>query len=281
MSAESRTATRSAKCFQITQNDFENAAGVLQYLRKLSPNYLVACKEHAPTTGHLHMHCYVQFPNARRLSLKKLLGAHCEKTCGSTESNIKYVKKEGAVVIAEEGTPRLNHVPTIGEAKQLAPAQLATLPLNYYNIAAKIEADKKKYIDPDEYYKTMEVYWIWGESGAGKTRWAIQDMKKAGVKKFNEVKYDGNFWHGVTEDCECCLYDDFRDNHMKPTELINFIDYNRHIMNVKGGSVRNNYTRVYITSLQSPESIYSKTPEESKKQWLRRIKEIINIQINN
>ena len=68
---------------------------------------------------------------------------------------------------------------------------------------------------------------------------------------------------------------------MKPTELINFIDYNRHIMNIKGGSVRNNYKLIYITSLQSPEQIYTKVPEETQKQWLRRIKQIINIQINN
>lgn len=277
MAAES---SKSAKCFQITQNDFEKAAGVLQYLRTLSPNYLVACKEHAPTTGHLHMHCYVQFPNARRLSLKKLLGAHCEKTRGSTEANIKYVKKEGAVVIAEEGTPRLNHVPTIGEAKQLAPAQLATLPLNYYNIAAKIQAEQAKEIDPADYHKEVEVYWLWGESGAGKTRYAVQDMLARKVK-FNEIKFDGHFWHGVSETCSACLYDDWRDNHMKPTELINFIDYNRHVMNVKGGSVRNNYKLIYITSLQSPDSIYQNTPEETKKQWIRRIKEIIKFEITN
>ena len=62
---------------------------------------------------------------------------------------------------------------------------------------------------------------------------------------------------------------------MKPTELINFIDYNRHIMNVKGGSIRNNYKEIYITSLQNPEEIYKNIPEETKKQWLRRIKKII------
>lgn len=282
MSAEGRkknaNATRSAKCFQLTQNDFEKAGDLLQYLRGLNPNYLVACKENAPTTGHLHMHCYVQFPNARRLSLKKLLGAHCEKTCGSTEANIEYIKKKGATVIAEEGTPRLNHVPTIGEAKQLAPAQLATLPLNYYNIVAKIQAEQAKEIDPADYHKEVEVFWIWGESGAGKTRYAVNEMLARKVK-FNEIKFDGHFWHGVSETCSACLYDDWRDNHMKPTELINFIDYNRHVMNVKGGSVRNNYSLIFITSLQSPDSIYQNAPEESKKQWLRRISKEVFLEI--
>lgn len=277
---DAKTNTKSAKGFQLTINAIDTAGDVLNYLRGLHPNYLLAGREKAPTTGHVHMHVYVQFQNNRRLSLKKLLGAHVEKCLGSPEQNIKYIKKPDTEIIAEEGAPRLNYVPSIKEAQEMDSEKLGGLNLNFYNIAKKIEAEKKKYISPEEYYKTMEVFWIWGESGAGKTRWAIGDMKKAGVTRFNEVKYDGSFWHGVTEDCECCLYDDFRDNHMKPTELINFIDYNRHIMNVKGGSVRNNYTRIYITSLQSPESIYSKTPEESKKQWLRRIKEIIHIEID-
>ena len=36
-----------------------------------------------------------------------------------------------------------------------------------------------------------------------------------------------------------------------------------------------NYMEIYITSIQNPEEIYKNTPEEYKKQWLRRIKEVI------
>lgn len=274
-----KTNTKSAKNFQLTINAIDTAGDVLSYLRGLYPNYLLAGREKAPTTGHVHMHVYVQFPNNRRLSLKKLCGAHVEKCLGSPEQNITYIKKPDTEIVVEEGAPRLCYMPTIKAAQEMDSEKLAGLNLNMYNIVQKIEAERKKLIDPEDYYKKVEVIWIWGESGAGKTRYALNDMKKRGVK-FNEVKYDGSFWHGVSETAEVCLYDDFRDNHMKPTELINFIDYNRHIMNVKGGSVRNNYKLIYITSLQSPESIYSKTPEESKKQWLRRLKEIIHIEIS-
>lgn len=273
--------SKKARAFQLTLNEPECWDELLNYLESLkSLNYLIACLEEAPSTGHKHIHAYVQFTTPHALSIKKLAGAHIEVTRGSPEENIKYIKKDGNIIL-EKGTPRLCSVPSIKEAKTMAPEMLQSLNLNFYNIVNKIQAEQKKYIVPAEYYKKMEVFWIWGESGAGKTRWVIEDMKKNGVVRFNEVKYDGSFWHGVTEDCECCLYDDFRDNHMKPTELINFIDYNRHIMNIKGGSVRNNYTRIYITSLQSPEHIYPKIPEESSRQWIRRIKEIINIKISN
>ena len=267
---------KKARAFQLTLNDVDAAGDVFNYLRGLQNNYLIACREKAPSTGHEHIHVYVQFPTPHALSLKKVGGAHIEVCRGSPEQNIAYIKKEGDIIV-EEGTPRLCYVPSIKDAKAMNSDVLQGLNLNFYNVVQKIEAEKKKAISPADYYKKVEVYWIWGESGAGKTRYAVDDMVKKGIEKFNEVKMVGEFWHGVQEDCEVALYDDWRDNHMKPTELINFIDYNRHIMNIKGGSVRNNYKTIYITSLQSPERIYTNVPEETQKQWLRRIKEIIHL----
>ena len=243
--------SKSAKGFQLTVNDENVFDDVLSYVRGLNPNYMIACKEIAPTTGHVHFHIYVQFPNARRLSMKKLCGAHVEKCRGSPEQNIKYIKKDGDIV-CEEGSPRLNYVPSIKHMKEMSHDERECLNANLYNIVQKVEENAKKYISPLDYYKQMEVFYVYGDSGAGKTKWCIDDMVKNKVEKFNEVKYDGSFWHGVTEDCAVCLYDDWRDSHMKPAEFINFIDYNRHVMNVKGGSVRNGYQRIYITSVQSP-----------------------------
>lgn len=264
---------KKARAFQLTINNVDAAGDVLKYLRGLQSNYLIACREKAPTTGHEHIHVYVQFPTPHALSLKKVEGAHIEVCRGSPEQNIAYIRKEGDI-IAEEGTPRLCYVPSIKEAEKMDKETLEGLNLNMYNIVKKIELQKAKYLDPKEYYKEVEVIWLYGDSGAGKTKYAIDDMIRRGIGKFNEVKCVGEFWHGVTEDCEVALYDDFRDTHMRPTELINFIDYNRHTFNVKGGTVRNNYKLIYITSLQSPESIYPKIPLETSKQWIRRIKEI-------
>lgn len=156
------------------------------------------------------------------------------------------------------------------------------LPLQYAKIVEKINNEEAKKIKVSEYFKEREVYWLYGPSGLGKTKRAVEILKENGIEEFNEVKYDGTFWHGVSEECSACLYDDFRDTHMKPTELINFIDYNTHIMNVKGGSVRNKYKLIIITSIQDPEKIYMNTPEEYKRQWLRRIKEILKFEeLNN
>lgn len=266
--------SKSAKGFQVTCNEEEKFGDVLNYLRSLNPNYLVACKEKAPSTGHVHMHAYVQFPNARRLSMKKLLGSHLEQCFGSPEQNEAYIKKDGDI-IAEEGEIRLCSNWSIKGFKEKSREERENLPPQFYNIVQKINEEEDADLTPEDLYKEMNVHWYWGESGAGKTRRA---MKEIGERKFNMVKYENGFWHGIGN-AEIALYDDFRDTHMKPTELINFIDYYKHPMNIKGGSKKNGYREIFITSIQDPEEIYKNMPEEYKKQWLRRIKEIIKFEI--
>ena len=268
MEAKVAKLTKSSKAFLLTINEYENTTLVLCYLRKLKPGYLLASREEAPTTGHVHAHIYVQFPNARRLSIAKLLGAHVDKCYGSPQQNQNYVKKDGDI-ICEEGELKKKGGKSIEDVKKMAPEERAQLPIQLYNIVQKIEEKEGNDLNPEECYKKVEVHWFHGESGAGKTRAAMEAMKG---RKFNMLKYENGFWHGIGE-AEVALYDDWRDTHMKPTELINFIDYYIHPMNVKGGSVKNKYKEIYITSIQDPEKIYSNMPEEYKRQWIRRIKE--------
>ena len=264
--------TKSGKAFQLTLNQVECFDELREYLLGLkSLNYVIACKEVAPTTGHVHIHVYVQFMDSVKMSITKLCGAHVEKCRGSAQQNIAYIKKDGDVIY-EHGEPRFKGGHTIKEVENMSSEARKQLPIQMFNIVRKVEEIEKKYISPLEYYKQVEVFYVYGDSGAGKTKWCIDDMVKNKLEKFNEVKYDGSFWHGVTEDCAVCLYDDWRDSHMKPAEFINFIDYNRHVMNVKGGSMRNNYTRIYISSVQPPENIYKSVNGEPRKQWERRMK---------
>ena len=266
--------SKKARMFQITSNEEDKFGDQLNYLRSLSPNYLVACREKAPSTGHVHMHAFVQFKTPHALSMKKLGGAHIEKCFGSPEQNEAYIKKDGEI-IAEEGEMRRNFNWTIKGIKEMKKEEREDLPPQLYNIVQRINEKEEADLTPAECFKDVAVHWLYGESGAGKTRRA---MKEIGERKFNMVKYENGFWHGIGS-AEIALYDDFRDTHMKPTELINFIDYYIHPMNVKGGSVKNKYKEIYITSIQDPEKIYSNMPEEYKKQWLRRIKTITLLEI--
>lgn len=293
------------RAYQITINLIEEWGPILQYLRSLSGlRYMIACQEIAPTTKREHIHVYVQFQYSLRLSKTKLMHAHIEVCRGNAKQNIDYIKKGGKIVL-EEGEPKTQGGKlSIKEVKSLTKEQREDLPFFYLKKVESINQSEMNVMDAKSYLKEVEVRYIYGGSGLGKTKYAIKCImelhanKKIKNTKFNEVKYSNGFWVGVNADniTEVALYDDFRDSHMRASEFINFIDYNTHNMNIKYGSVKNTFKYIYITSVQSPENIYAEfnqknnkneglfgsniiknDEDEPKKQWLRRFKEIIEI----
>ena len=233
-----------------------------------------------------HYHIYVQFDTPKRLSIKKLHGAHLDVCYGSAQQNIAYVKAEDekhkklgvtSKLIYENGQPKLRGgIPSFRELKQMKPEELEELPITLTKCARNLLNEDALNIDIDDLYKDVEVYWIQGPSGVGKTCKAKDIVKENQEKygtKVNMVKFDGNFWHGVGS-VPVAIYDDFRDSHMKPDEFINFIDYNVHPMNIKGGSKPNKYKLIIITTVQNINRIYRNVGGEPRAQWLRRIKVI-------
>lgn len=263
-----------SRSFQLTLNEPERYNELMNYIKNLkSLNYLISCLEEAPTTGHKHIHIYLQFKNSIKLSIKKLCGAHIEICRGSPKQNIEYIEKEGNI-IEEYGERPKQGIKTIGDLLEIDNPEV--LDWRMYRTWKQAKADNNVLTLEDFDKWGVEVYYIHGESGAGKTNRAKQIIKEKGGK-FCSVKCTDGFWHGVG-DCDVCLYDDFRDSHMKASEFINFIDYNMHVLNVKGGSVQNNFKTIIITSIQDPYNIYNNMPEEGRRQWLRRIN-IINVNL--
>ena len=269
----------SKRSYQLTLNEVERFESLKENLLKYKNlNYILAGKEKAPTTGHEHIHLYVQLTKPTVLNIKKLEGAHIEKCLGSPEQNIKYIRKPDTEIIFEYGEPHLKKnttsFPTIKQVKEMSREERDELPIQYFKQVKEINLKEDNDIDIDEYFKEdIKVYYLWGESGIGKTKRAIEIIRELGYKKFNEIKYTNGFWIG-TGSAEVALYDDFRDSHMKASEFINFIDYNIHNLNTKFGYIKNKYKIIIITSIQSPDEIYRNL--ESKEQWIRRLN-IINI----
>lgn len=258
---------------QFTLNEIEKFDPLKELILKKNPSYVIACQELAPTTGHKHIHVYVQWGKRTRICAKKFLGAHIENCKGTPQQNVDYIKKEGDIIF-EQGTLKTNETtmfPTIAAVKAMTPEQREQLPIQYYNIVQKLNQNDANTLKASEAYKHITVIYYWGKSGVGKTKTALQYIKQYLGDRYNEVKYKDGFWLGVTNDCDVALYDDFRDSHMKPSEFINFIDYNVHNMNIKGGYIKNHYKHIFITSIQDPHTIYKSAPEEYKEQWLRRM----------
>ena len=300
------------KHYQLTINKISEWGTILAYLQSLtSVNYMIACREFAPKTGKEHYHVYIQFKYSMNLSKKKLLSAHIEICRGSPQANIDYIKKNGDILF-EEGEPRLaaGNGFSIKEVKAMTNEERDELSFNHYNKIQSLKRDELCTLRASEYFKDVEVYYIYGLSGTGKTKYAIKAItelvkqKKIKSDIFNEVKYCGNFWNGVSLDnmSEVALYDDFRDYHITPSEFINFIDYNVHVMNIKYGFVMNKFKYIFITSIQSPYDLFRKKKtlfghlksneksnyeiyegddddnyQESQTQWLRRIHQIVKV----
>lgn len=230
--------------------------------------------------GKSHFHQYLYFKNAISFnSIKKHYPtAHIQKEM-APGAYIDYIKGNAngrKTLVYEEGiAPKKHLFPTIREVREMTQEEREELPLQYFNVVSRLNAEENNDIPLDELYKPdIKVFYVYGASGAGKSRKAFELAKEHGYTAVNMVKFDGSFWHGVGKS-ECAIYDDFRDSHMKPSEFINFIDYNVHPLNVKGGSKRNHYKLIIFTSVQRPMEIYRGMPDdEPRKQWLRRMETV-------
>ena len=274
----------SVRAFQLTLNEIDRWEKLKSYLmsRKMM-DFAIACLEKAPTTGHEHIHCYVHFNQPTRLATSKVEGAHIEACRGSPKQNIEYVKKGGKIIWEYGKEPHQGLPASIKQLREMSKEERDEMPVMMYNIVNKINEAQEADMKIDDLEKQVCVFWIYGESGVGKTQEAkkiVRLNKDLFGDTVNMVKYQSGFWSGVGK-AEIAIYDDFRDSDMKPSEFINFIDYNKHYMNVKGGQKLNNYKLIIITSVQNPEEIYrGMSDKEPRKQWLRRM-EIIYLTKNN
>ena len=269
-----------ARHFQLTLNEIDNYKKLYNYLTQYSTlKYLISCLETAPTTGHKHIHIYVQYSQPKTLDSKNLFNAHIEECKGTPKQNRDYIVKDGHI-LDEVGEFKTNggicgH--TIADVMKMSNDELyAIADYKYYNVIQKIINDKTRLSIENHYKPDMKVIYIIGGSGMGKSKWGYKVVSRLGVPAplngellYDEVNYSNGFWLGIF-DSPICIYDDFRDSDMKPSEFIRFIDYNKHIMNIKGGQKINNYTTIIITSKQQPWMLWNKSNEE-KKQWLRRM----------
>lgn len=259
--------------FMLTLNDtsiYEFLADNLKTYKSLS--YLLAYREKAPKTGHEHIHIYAHFKVPIKLSTKKTLGAHIDICRGTPQQIIKYVSKDGDKV-EEWGDRPKQGGKNIKEIKEMNKEERELLPINYFNIVNKINQEEDANIEIEDLAKDVKVYYIQGPPGIGKTekmKNIVRENKEKYGSKINMIKYENNFWIGIGT-AKIAVYDDFRDSHMKASEFINFIDYNKHYMNIKGGTKLNNYEMVIITSIQKLNEIYKNMPEEGKNQWVRRV----------
>lgn len=254
----------------ITLNEPEKFEELKEFILSLDPDYAVAGKEIAPTTGHEHIHIYVQFGKQKRICPQDFLGAHVDICRGTPQQNEEYVTKDGEVIwrhgiLNRHGGRRL---PTIEEAEKMDLSELKSrVSFHYYSAVQKLEQAKKK--EPS--WSKVKVIWIYGPTGTGKTRVAIENGAVC-------VKYRNGFWSDWGDATKVCI-EELRGEVPYP-ELLEFLDdyHNYYKVNIKGGWKFIDFEEIYITSPLRPEECYPKQAQkqDSISQLLRRIDELIS-----
>lgn len=266
-----------ARNYQLTINEsaLEHYEEIKEYLLSLEPNYFYSCIEENKR-GCLHIHIYVQYPTQKRISTRKTHGAHIEICKGSPQDNKDYIDKIKRAynvnnVLEELGQMRLGGIKS-DMAISLMETELEEVSKHDFKIWKEVK-NIKSYTKEEIYKPQIEVIYIYGESNTGKSKKVFEMLEKE--ERFDRVKYANGFWIGVNQlmPVKTCWYDDFRDSQMPAAEFINFIDYYKNQMNIKySPSWVNQYERIFITSIQSPYEIYKNLPEETREQWIRRLK---------
>ena len=137
----------------------------------------------------------------------------------------------------------------------------------------------------------IKCYWLYGESGAGKSHMCTELAKKQ--RKEGEHIYrhnNGNFawWDGYSSE-EIVIMEELRRNKIKAAgglaQLLVYLDKYPVLLPVKGSFVRRNYHTVYINTAQDPITFFTyKTNDgdivdESVAQLIRRVDKIIEFKI--
>ena len=221
-------------------------------------NYLIICKEHAPTTGTAHLHGYMEFK--KQMTFDKIKKINPRMDFGRRRkpqiAAITYRKKNGDW--KEFGQKRIQ-----GERTDLQRVVdgIESGELRYRDILKSCDEriarhrmwvrDAFSNLEPERTFKT-KVIWLYGESEFGKSGIASEIGKKLG-DVYNKTtpkwwnRYDGH---------ETVIWNEFCGSQVSYRELLQIMDRYPYEIETKGGSRQLLAKTLVITSRKHPTLCY-------------------------
>lgn len=250
---------------------------------------IYACyqEEECPTTKRRHFQTYVEFKDSYNVkSCQKYVGVancHIEKRQGEPEQAREYCRKSESKVgdFFEFGDfskcpnfknkgKRNDLVKLADDIKsgkkldELDPVMIIKYSKGIKELKAIV--DKKK----NKKWKEPEVFLIWGDAGAGKTKMIFDKEGEDNCYKLDKCKNE--VWFDGYDGEKVLIIDDFY-GWIPWCQLLNFLDGYSLKLQVKSSHTWKGWEKVYITSNKHYTEWYpSKATEDDLEPLTRRIK---------
>jgi hypothetical protein len=249
-------------------------------VKKYDVIYLVGGEELCPTTQKKHWQMFIAFKNKRSLRnvIKEMSPRHIEVANGSAIQNRDYCIKDNNIIYdygkcpigkgkSKEGGQRTD-LEKVKEAIANGYGMNYIIKAGFGNQAIKYAEKVLTYCENKRNWE-MEVFWLYGKTGSGKTKYAMEQ-----VAEDNDYWISGKnlkWWEGYDANKDVII-DEFRKDYCTFHELLRILDRYEYRIEVKGGSRQLLAKRIFITSCYHPMDVYD--TREDVGQLLRRIKTI-------
>ena len=255
--------------FQLTFNnpqeheyDHESIRHILQDISGIV--YWCMCDEEGST---YHTHLYVAFENAKEFSMiqRRFYGVHIEAAKGTHRENRDYIRKEGkwrdseksetnkpetfeeSCELPVESEPRVKQTEAIfamvedgaSNAEILRECPSAMLHLQHIEQARQTLLEEKYCRE----FRKLEVTYIWGPPGVGKTRSIMEKYGYENVCRVTNYAHPFDGYHGQ----DVILFDEFRSS-LPFSDMLNYLDGYPLPLPCRYADRIACYTKVYIVS---------------------------------
>lgn len=237
--------------------------------------YIIVGREVCPDTKKIHWQGYAEFSYAVSLgAMKKHFDdkTHFEQRRGTQEQAIDYCKKEGDWEefgkFQEKNPGKRTDLVKAVDMIDCGMTDKEIIRSGNVSLQAAKSLDYLRLKMVDERTEKPKVFWLYGETGTGKSHKAHELCEGF----YDKVSFYKDFIIGYTGR-DSVVFQEFR-GQMPLSLVLQLTDKWPCTINIKGGSAEWNPNLIVFTSPYKPEVVY-KNCKENIKQLLRRIDEVI------